>query len=309
MKLVSKIQLSTYEKGEFSAEQPRSLAETLALIEALPWQDERKQLHTQDDIKPGVVLAGLNGDFLKLTTFYNNKFQLLYLNLSGKEFGKTIRFIPDATPFIEAFFNGLVEATDFKPQRNLLSRRSNYLTRDFLYAPTKRQLIWFALTRTDLWIFALMLWMFAIIWIIHLLSVPSPPLMSILIPAVIGFLPIITIGIYILIFVFNHSKYTKGYSIQISKGDRRFLYGLKGAMRPYHKADIREIIIKGSTNARSPIYNGIRFAKLTFRNGEVIIIPKMLIGNGSLSEKFAECPVRNVSKSPYIRKRDFKPAI
>jgi hypothetical protein len=76
---ISKLQHNTYEKGEFSDEQPRDLEETINLIKDFPWDAER----TLTDIQltgPSVTILDNDLNYLKLGLYFGGKFCVYYLD-------------------------------------------------------------------------------------------------------------------------------------------------------------------------------------------------------------------------------------
>jgi hypothetical protein len=302
MKLLSKIQLGTYESGEFSEEQFRSPAETLALIEAFPWQDARQYIHTRDGIKPAVVLAGPAGDFLKLTTFYNNKFQLLYLNASGTECAKTLHSSSDATPDIRSFFEGSFSTADFTPQRRLFSQAKAYQTKDFTYQISFQQALWYSFFGTAFYVPVS-----AMVFVALAFNVFSDS-QGWRFAAVTPMIVLIPIYIYILIFVFNRYQYVKDKILIISKGNPVFQYGSKNPLKRYSKTDITRIItFQKVTPQSSFIDEALSITKLIFKNGEVLLIPQLLLREDSVETKFSGFSRTNINKNLFLREKHFNP--
>ncbi|WP_336518274.1 hypothetical protein [Pollutibacter soli] len=83
IRLISKIQYSNYETGEFSEEKERTFDEVKDVIEKFPWEKQRKGI-TIDLTNPSVTIHGKKNDYLKLSLFYNGRFVLYYLNQEGE---------------------------------------------------------------------------------------------------------------------------------------------------------------------------------------------------------------------------------
>ena len=114
-------------------------------------------------------------------------------------------------------------------------------------------------------------------------------------------------GLYCGFYLNNHYRYSRGRIVQLSKGNECFYYSIGGAVRRYEKANLKSVVIRKTQHHRSPIAEGISFAKLCFTNGEVLIIPQMLLRGADLEMKFAGCPVIVRRGGLYIRKKDLLP--
>ncbi|QEC79944.1 hypothetical protein [Mucilaginibacter ginsenosidivorax] len=76
---ISKLQRNTYEKGEFSDEQPRNLDETIQLIKDFPWDLERPLTDIQLT-GPSVTIQDAELNYLKLGLYFGGKFCVYYLD-------------------------------------------------------------------------------------------------------------------------------------------------------------------------------------------------------------------------------------
>ncbi|RYD51728.1 MAG: hypothetical protein EOP52_05980 [Sphingobacteriales bacterium] len=304
MEILSKIQLSTYEKGEFSAEQSRSLAKTLELIQTFPWEEERKYLHTQDDIKSAVVLAGPEGNILKLTTFYNGTFQLLYLNSSGKEFAKTVVSLSDATPDIRSFFEGSFPTAGFTLQRKFFGRAKVYQTKDFTYPISFQQALWYSFFGTAFYIPVSVMMFVALAF--NVFSDSQGWRFAAVAPMII----LAPFYLYILIFIFNRYQYIKDKILIISKGNPVFQYGSKNHLKRYSKNDITRIItFQKVTPQSSFIEEALSITKLIFKDDEVLLVPQLLLREDPVETKFSGFSITNISKTIFLRKKHFAPTL
>jgi hypothetical protein len=75
---ISKVQHKTYEKGEFTDEKERSLAETISLINDFPWDKERPLTDIQLT-GPSVTICDEDVNYLKVGLYFNGKYCLYFL--------------------------------------------------------------------------------------------------------------------------------------------------------------------------------------------------------------------------------------
>lgn len=88
VQLISKIQYQNFEAGEFVEIKERSYEETISIIEAFPWTEERNNLKV-DLTNPSITIVNSYNEFLKIALYYNGKFVLHYYNNSEELFTKS----------------------------------------------------------------------------------------------------------------------------------------------------------------------------------------------------------------------------
>jgi hypothetical protein len=109
--LISKLQYKNFEPGEFTDRRERTYEQTIALIEQFPWVQGKDHL-VVSYTNPSVTIEGPDGDFLKLTPYYHDKFILYYVNAGMRLYTQSFARYQDAFPVIRSFF----ESASFNPE-------------------------------------------------------------------------------------------------------------------------------------------------------------------------------------------------
>ncbi|WP_107828127.1 hypothetical protein ABZR88_07025 [Mucilaginibacter yixingensis] len=130
--LSSKIQYKTYEKGEFSDEQSRSLEETLELIKSFPW-DTQRGVDVQAS-GPGIVIHGPANDYLKVAIYYNSKFTVYYLDPQNRLYEFHTADLDVADQKVIDFFDNALSLPDFEKHFFNIGNKSHFETKSFWYA-------------------------------------------------------------------------------------------------------------------------------------------------------------------------------
>lgn len=89
MKLISKVQYKTCEKGEFHDVAPRSFEQTRAILFDFPWDDERHMTSVELTC-PSISVEHPEGTYLKVGPYFSGKFVLYYLNPRKKVYFKAV---------------------------------------------------------------------------------------------------------------------------------------------------------------------------------------------------------------------------
>lgn len=280
LQLISKLQHNTYEKGEYSDEQPRTLDETIQLIKAFPWDAERALTDIQLT-GPSVTIQDNDLNCLKLGLYFNGKFCIYYLDKENHLFEYHAATIEEACNLVNNFFEQTLNLKPFDKHLFNIGNKAHFVTNDFIYRVNPLRVI---ASVAALSIYALSV-IYSIVYGDHH-SAESPfPGMTFVFIALIGVL----IGYIAFINMSGRHQY-----LQISRGNNQFLYGLdEQHIMTYYKTDIEEIIHTQSRNMSN--------IQIRLKNGE-IIKPTMLITDLNLLQKF---PEKSGVKITYIRKTRF----
>jgi len=280
LQLISKLQHNTYEKGEYSDEQPRDVEETLKLIKDFPWNAERALTDIQLT-GPSVTILDFDLNYLKLGLYFNGKFCVYYLDKSNHLYEYHAKTIEEACNLVKDFFDQVLNLNLFEKHFFNIGNQPHFITNDFVYRVNPLRVI------TPIALFSA--YILLIIYIIFQggfnpanKAIQGVPLLFIIL---IG----IAIGYMVYITMSGRNQY-----LQISRGNNHFSYGIdEQHIVVYDKADIDEIIHKQSRNMVD--------IEIRFKNGEVIK-PTMLISDVDFIQKFHE---KSGVKISYIRKTRF----
>ncbi|MEO7311749.1 MAG: hypothetical protein ABIX01_15200 [Chitinophagaceae bacterium] len=136
--LISKIQYSTFEPGEFIEVRERNYDETIRLIENFTWESQRKKINV-DLTNPSVTIEGTNHDFLKLALTFNGKFVVHYIKSDDTLYTKTFVHLKDSYSYLFSYFSATFDTKDFKKENTLLQHNiKHFLSRSFRYEVNKR---------------------------------------------------------------------------------------------------------------------------------------------------------------------------
>ena len=277
MNLTSKIQYKNFETGEFIEENKRTFEETIEIIEQFPWTKERDDI-VIDLTNPSITIEGENGDYLKLAVYFNQKFVLHYLDHNKILFDKSFIDIRDSYNYIEKFFGGAFDTTDFRKQNTWLKQNlKHFVSRDFHYAITPSSINKYFWSTSGLNVAVF----FIIIYLI--IQIPGNPINNIGIIYYIFLMFVIGGGLN-LIFLFNYYHSAKGKLLIMSKGNDEFYYGNIYAPIKYNKNEILQYTLVETRSHRS-ILSLFAFIKIEFKDGKIIIIPNLLVDCNRLSDK------------------------
>lgn len=265
LQLISKLQHNTYEKGEFSDEQPRNLVETIQLIKDFPWDGERALTDIQLT-GPSVTIRGNDRNFLKLGLYFSGKFCLYYLDHRNHLYEYHAPTIDEACRLVDDFFNQRIDLQLFDKHLFNIGNKQHFITNSFIYRIKPFKVIGIA---------ALISFFVLSSFYFRLLSDET----SSQYPSGIVFLVSAVLGVFIgvIVFVFTMGKHQY---LQISRGNNRFSYGYdEKRVILYNKLEVKEISYY--IGARG----GMSHPKITFKNGSYIE-PENLISVSTLLKKF-----------------------
>lgn len=291
--LISKVQYRNFEAGEFTAVAPRSYEELIALAESFPWQQERENIAI-GLTNPSITIEGRNGDFLKLTTYYNQKFVLYYLDGKGQLFSKSFFEVRDAYPYFQRFLAApVMEPTGFKRENRLfLDDRVHFETRHFNYFLTSRSIARY-LWSTSGFNFCLTLIILCLLGWKGFSSFNTEML----------FFQAVTIivfggGIH-LVFFFNYYRRVKNSILVISRGNPLFSFGVKGNVVLYNKKDIVYFVVKRAEGSRNML-GVFAYVELGFKDGALLEIPNLLINEDDMVDKLFDCKPEYQDELPFL---------
>lgn len=265
---ISKLQHNTYEKGEFSDEQPRTLEETILLIKTFPWDEERPLTDIQLT-GPSVTIKNENEEYLKVGLYFNGKFCLYFLDYGNHVYEYHASDMGTACSLVTDYFNATLDLQKFDKHLIDIGASKHFESKSFDYT----------VNRTNFY------WNFSLIMVLMLLMIPltlliiikgAPILLSI-------FFIFFTLLMFTLIYnVLKTYSKSKNMFLHLSKGNNTFQFGDNGDINTYNKADIKAISISNvSRNQKSPIYN------ITFKDDSFIRFPGLLIPYSDFLSKFS----------------------
>ena len=286
---ISKIQHKTYEKGEFSEEKVRTLAETIELIKTFPWDQER----TLTSVKltgPSVTIRDEDINWLKVGLYFNGKFCLYYLDNNNHLYEYRAPTMDDACTIVTNFFNQKLELQKFEKHFINIGNQAHFETKYFEY----RVKLWRVLMLMSLMLFYSVL-IFPVNFVV--LTKGISPVDSIGSKLLVVFFPIVSLFFCIVLFLIIRFAFSnRNNYLQLSKGNPIFYFGHdENSIQTYHKTDIKEVLFYSSHSSRSP--NFISFFEICFHDGSSIKLSNMLIPEIAFQSKFPENLVKRGKKS------------
>lgn len=288
----SKIQYKNFETGEYVEEKKRSFEELIEIIEQFPWEKERDKILI-DLTNPSITIQGNNNDYLKLAVYFNRKFVLHYLDVDEILYDKSFMDIRDSYKYLEKYFNGTFDKSEFKKQNTWLKKNvQHFVSQDFHYTVTPASI------RKYLWSTSGMNFIFSAFIIFLFIFKNELPINNIALYFILLFMLFMGGGLNLILF-FNYYSYCKDKILIMSKGNDLFCYGYKNYPVKYNKNDILQFTTIKSRNHRSPIAD-FAIIKIEFKDGAVIKIPNLLVDDTSLEHKLFQ--YRKIEKGgfPYI---------
>src|SRR5579875_2557486 len=129
---ISKVQHKTYEKGEFSEEKARTLADTIELIRSFPWDQERP-LTSVELTGPSITIQDEDVNWLKVGLYFNGKFCLYYLDNNNHLYEYHAPNLDDAINMVTDFFNKQLVLQKFEKHFFSVNKRHYFSTGLFYY--------------------------------------------------------------------------------------------------------------------------------------------------------------------------------
>jgi hypothetical protein len=286
IELKVKLQYKNYEEGEFSNSQFRTAEDTIGLIAAYPWVEQRDHLAI-GLTNPSVTIEGPNDDFLKLSPYYNGKWVIHYFDAGSHLYTQSFSQLADTYPLITSFFgNKPFDLAGLKKETSWLqSNAGHFQTGNFLYVlkPTK------FLRPASAAIYFIVFGTLTAVSFGHFFPWAG---ISALVFFLFFVLRIVALGI-------NHYRAAKDKLLIISRGKDEFSFGPSGAPVKFNKKDIREMITYGMKGRGG--YSPFTRIEIRLVNGGSLDISCLLIQQTELAAKILDCPKSTVNKAfPFI---------
>jgi hypothetical protein len=269
---ISKLQHNTYEKGEFSDEEERSLDETIELIRKFPWSEERGT-----DIQltgPSVTIQDENINYLKIALYFNGKFCLYYLDNDNHLYEYHANDINEVRALVTDFFNGQLELQKFDKHIFNIGNQPHFVTNYFEY----REKLWRIMMLTSfLLIYGVGALIADVAIIIKWAKMPI---------GIILFIVLFSLIFYVILGkIYYNAFMNRNAYLQISKGNDEFSFGYnEDEVKVYNKKDILNITSYESRGSRNP--NLVEVYEINFKDNSSLKLTNMLISNTSFRSKF-----------------------
>ncbi len=272
---ISKVQYKTCEKGEYYDEQPRTLEETIELINNFPWA--REQYADVELTGPSITILDDKGNYLKVGIYFGGRFTLYYLDAEGRYYEYYPLKIDKIYIIVTDFFNEKVNLNEFEKIRFAIAMKGYFITRAFEY----RINLWrVALFSNDLTLFGIPF--FIAILLTLIISGEKPTLTGLTILTLF----ILLIGSFVAFFYSKFHGSRKQY-LKISRGNPEFIFGNSpDEIKTYNKANIKEIKHYINKNHKSP--NHIAIVQIVFDDHSILCFSDNLISHSSLMSKFSD---------------------
>ncbi len=276
--MIVKVQYKDFEPGEFTDIRDRSYAETMALIGAFPWEEQREHLRV-GLTTPSVTIEAPTGEFLKLALYYSGKFILYYIDGRHQEFVSVLASCDEAASSIQTFFlESSSPPGDFTLKQTFLQQvMVHFRTGDFTYRMNLARLTG------------------AIAVICLFLMIPAMLTFGVLAPGKSGFWPFLIPAFAFLCFaavrivlLVNHYRFASGQVLMVSLGLREFSYGPAGNPDRFNKDDSRQIITHGMRAKGG--YPALTRVEIIFADGKSIDISCLIMSQEDLVAKFPGIP-------------------
>jgi len=269
----SKVQHKTYEKGEFTDDKERSLAETLELITMFPWDKER----TLTDIQltgPSVTITDEYVNYLKIGLYFNGKYCLYYLDRDNHLYEFHTAEMQIVNKLVTDFFNFSIDLSQFEKHLFNIGNKGHFETCYFEY----REKLWRIIVLTS------MLLLYGGFFVIAdgaaiFTNVPWYLALILGVPSLFFF--------YFIFRIYYNAFVNRDNYLQISKGNDVFSFGYTSdTVKTYNKADIEQILTYENRESRNP--NLVNAFEVVFKNDESIRFTNMLIGGSDFHSKFGD---------------------
>ena len=277
-KLISKIQYSNFEPGEFIDKRERNYDEVIALVKEFPWEDQRKNV-VIDLTVAAITLQVSETNYLKMSLYFNQKFILYFFD--GKSlYSKSFTKVSDTFNDIRIYFNTCNIDSTFKKENILFKAlKPHFSSQDFIYKIDKKNLMayldWYG------WLFFPSLILSVVVVVSAYFKQGGTTALLIMI---FLFFALPLMGGINLLLCRNYYRFSKGKVLQLSRGAYSFKYGDKNNPTNYKKADIEYIEIKRNDSTRCG-WNNYTLTMLYMKNKEVIKIPSIFLDDTEIRRK------------------------
>ncbi len=235
---ISKLQHYISEKGEFTDEKVRSLAQTIELIKNFTWDEERPFA----DFKitgPSVTIQGENLNYLKVGIYTDGLFSIYFLDNNNHLYENHVSDIDAIFNEVSCFFNGQVDLQKYEKHFFNIGNRTNFITKDFRYKVKLLNVLWSGALQIIPFLFILLLLVeqspsasFRIFLIILLLLSGAP-----------------------CVYIFYKYLACSNQILQIYKGNDIFYFGRSLNENKYNKNDIDKILIYSPGGSKRYIFS------------------------------------------------------
>jgi hypothetical protein len=294
--LTSKVQHDTFEVGEFVDRGERTYEETIRLIETFPWETERKTLAVSLT-NPSITVEGKNGDFLKLSLFYNGKFVLHYFDHHQKLFTKSFTNITDTYSYVKGFFEqSTFDTSEFKLENTWLQHNlQHFVSQDFHYTANRSTVKRFLISTSGFGLaMSLIMFIFLIIKADNTANYYAVFVIYFIFFFIAGG------GLNLIVF-FNFYSYAKNKILIMSKGNDVFYFGDIVDPKKYDKSEIAGFRIIRLDANRNPL-SSFAIVTIELKDGTQLKIPNLLVDYIAMKQKLSGIPFVEENKTPFIRK-------
>jgi len=277
---ISKLQHYISEKGEFSNEKVRSLAQTIELIKTFSWLTERP-FYNNNITGPSVTIQDENHNYLKIGLYPNNMFAVYY---NDKHFYELhVAEIDDAIKEAKNFFEGQMDLQKFEKHFFNIGNAAYFKTRDFVY----RVKLWKALFSSTTFI------IFFVLPLIMLLELSKTASTG---DVIVITLPLLFFG-GLLTYVIIRYIACRNQVIKISRGNDEFFFSDDSSEHKYNKNDVEKIMIYQPGGNKK--VHWFYVYEVYFADGTVLKFSNMLISEAELKNKFPDDYFSYGLKSPF----------
>jgi hypothetical protein len=283
LKLTSKVQYKTCEKGEFHEITLRGLDDTQELLLNFSWERER-HLTSVELTCPSITVEHPGGTYLKVGPYFSGKYALYYLSPRKKIYFRVVNTLEEASSAIKQFFehHGLLhEGTKY----GFVFKPSTYFsTNTFEYTADRESAKAFfigpAITA-------------AMISVMLLVKLFDGSAASILPFATIMILFQVVMSSPLIYLYLNYRSVDKNSYLQVSKGSDFFTFGTFDSKVVYNKHNVAEIHAFGTNTNRCP-WNNCKIFEIVFKDGHQVRFSSLLISSSELRTKFEGYPFKDV---------------
>lgn len=286
--LISKVQYSNYDIGEFRDEEPRTLAATIDLIRDYPWWQYR--IYSDPALTgPSVTIKNNCNNYLKITIYGGVKFAIFLLS-SGKLFLYNlhdVNSIEEVYQVVQLFFDEKLDIKKAKRSYISLFPKRHFVTNPYIYKATIFRLFFLS------WIY-LFLFAYALFndWLAIILPVSSLPIRLLI------FTIVSAVTFYFLnclLIIFNKYRKCKNTSLQIAYGNPEFVFSENGVINTYLKNDVRKVIIHLARNDRGP-KSEFCLTEVYLNDGAYLKFNHMILSGSSFLSNFKKPPQHTIMK-------------
>lgn len=293
MGLITKIQYRNCEPGEFTAETERSCEETIRLIEAFPWGEQRDHL-VISITNPSVTIQTPGGDYLKLALYYRGKYVLYYFNNRQQLYTRSFPNYQEAYPFVRSIFSTVsFDPTGFH-QENIWGRHISihFITKDFTFHIAPQP----TLTYACIGLLGTVLFIYQFFFMANVKTPrSSAQVFAWIFSLILTFLWLQLIALFI-----NHYRSAWKKVLILSKGNDIFYYGNQNAPERYDKNEILDVITYGgeSRYGGETTHSKLTRVEIYFKRGTIINISCLMMRHDDLIKRLAPA-VRHFEKDTF----------